>query len=265
MGGGWWIPPIVIVDCGEASWTGFRRCSHRVTGTGRLFESVEPGRRMNVMNRRGKVFALSAAAVGVVVFVVAGIAAQDWFVEQWYLRRLRTTKDWVLPAERLGDLGSVKAIAYFLDELGTLSAESIGRRRESQDWSRDDDDRFAGCHYALGVMAERMGFEPFTRCLIGILSDRSRDPTARAMAMRVLSQKSWTSPRALEEALIDALRDPSSLIRANAMRALGELIPRPRKAIPVLNELLNDPDTIVRESAAEAIKKIQDTTDEAPR
>ena len=63
------------------------------TGRGRLFAAADPASTIIPMKPRGKLFALSTAAVGLVVLVAAGIAAKDRIREEWYLRNLRFGDD----------------------------------------------------------------------------------------------------------------------------------------------------------------------------
>ena len=65
---------------------------------------------MAAMAKRGKLVALSITVVGVLVLAVAGFAAKDRILEEWYLRRLSGTDDEAAAAvERLGAIGSVCA------------------------------------------------------------------------------------------------------------------------------------------------------------
>ena len=58
-------------------------------------------------------------------------------------------------------------------------------------------------------------------------------------------------------AMIDALRDPSVVIRREAVWALGEIRSAETAVIDTLNETLHDSDQYVRGLSAEALRKIQ--------
>jgi HEAT repeat protein len=62
--------------------------------------------------RRGKALAFWMAVFGLAVLVVAGITFRKRITEEYYLRRLATgdPDDQVAAAERLGELGSVRAV-----------------------------------------------------------------------------------------------------------------------------------------------------------
>ena len=84
------------------------------------------------LRRRGRIFALSTAAVGVVALVAAGIGARDWIRERWYWfqfegsdaeRRLQ----W---AEKLSEVGSPRAAPWLLEELLRDYAAELERQRQ---------------------------------------------------------------------------------------------------------------------------------------
>ena len=66
------------------------------------------------MTRRGKRFALSTAAVGLVILVAAGFAAKGWVMEEYYIHLLRSTDDEIrlVAAEALAGHGTVVAIKF---------------------------------------------------------------------------------------------------------------------------------------------------------
>ena len=53
-------------------------------------------------------------------------------------------------------------------------------------------------------------------------------------------------------------------VRSSAAGALGKIGPLAKEAVPALKKALEDDDAGVREAAAEALRKIQRSTDETP-
>ncbi len=74
---------------------------------------------MVIVNRRGKLVALSTAAVGIVVMVAAGIAANDRIREEWWLWRLSVgdPDEEAGAAQELGRLRSVRAVPLLVAAL----------------------------------------------------------------------------------------------------------------------------------------------------
>ena len=89
------------------------------------------------VNSRGKVIALSTAAVGLVVLVAAGIAAKDRMREEWYLWKLEKSGYRNVEHEaaiQLGELGSAKVVPILFKKVkqwGDLSfaEEPLARMR----------------------------------------------------------------------------------------------------------------------------------------
>ncbi len=74
---------------------------------------------MICMAKRGKIFALSTVAVGVVVLVAAGIAAKERIREEWYLWKLEwgNPDEQVASMEKLGEMRSVRAVKPLVAKL----------------------------------------------------------------------------------------------------------------------------------------------------
>lgn len=82
-------------------------------------------------SHHGKVFALSTAAVGVVVFVAAGIAAKDRIREQWYLNQLQigSEPEKLEAVNRLGEMRSARAVPILFQELRRAAGASYAGRK----------------------------------------------------------------------------------------------------------------------------------------
>ena len=61
---------------------------------------------------RGRLLAFSTAMLGLMVLVAAGMAARDWMLEEWYLRKLENgdEKQQFVAAQKLGEMGSERAV-----------------------------------------------------------------------------------------------------------------------------------------------------------
>ena len=57
--------------------------------------------------------------------------------------------------------------------------------------------------------------------------------------------------------LIEKLKDPDEEVRQNAAKALGEIGPEAKAAIPALREALKDDYKAVRKAAEDALKEIE--------
>ncbi len=64
-------------------------------------------------------------------------------------------------------------------------------------------------------------------------------------------------------ALIEALRDPDTMVRVQAARSLARMGPTGSDAVPALIEALHDPDDLVREHAARALGQMGPAASEA--
>jgi len=79
------------------------------------------------MKHRGKVIALSTAAVGVAVLVVTAVAARGYVVGQYYIRELRSPDEAVRlrAAEALGEMRSTRAVPHLIRLLEQEKRERV--------------------------------------------------------------------------------------------------------------------------------------------
>ena len=88
------------------------------------------------MRRRGKIIALSSAAVGIVVLVAAGVVGKDWMREEYYAWRL----SWGNAAEkqqsagRLLELNPNRAITVICREVGEIIDSDLDCAQMLMNW-----------------------------------------------------------------------------------------------------------------------------------
>ena len=79
---------------------------------------------------RGKLVAWYSVTLAVVVLAACGFVFRDAFVEEWYIRRLRSgdEKEVEAAAEKLVEVGSVRAVPYLLEAFADHSSGSSTRK-----------------------------------------------------------------------------------------------------------------------------------------
>jgi HEAT repeat protein len=190
------------------------------------------------MTPRGKAIALSTAAVGLVVLVMAGIVAKDRILEEWYLHKLRLGDDQekLYAAEKLAEIKSVSAVPALL---GCLRVELHGRSTAYSQWT-------------LGEQACRLQ-ESLARIGKPALPDllRAVGNEDAFVAFVAASSLEWVYYQ----------KKPSGIGGPGCRVNLNWCID------PVVRFLRDDEKQTkeVRQTAAEALKKIEGTRDERKR
>jgi HEAT repeat protein len=108
--------------------------------------------------------------------------------------------------------------------------------------------RFVSCVLNLLLPSEK---QEARRVLIAVVVDQSLEVSIRYQALYELGQSGGDEVPAV---LMAALRDPASIMRQGAARALGNL--REKAAVELLGETLSDPDISVRSFALQALARI---------
>src|SRR5262245_47371781 len=83
--------------------------------------------RMIVMERRGKILALSTGVVGFAVMGVAGLGAKGWIAEQYYICWLRSSREEtrLKAVEVLADVQSIRAVPHLIELLQKEPREKV--------------------------------------------------------------------------------------------------------------------------------------------
>ncbi len=78
------------------------------------------------MTGKGKRLTHLTISLGIVVLLVAGYAFKDKAVEQWYIWKLESEDEAirVAAADKLADIGSVKAVPHLIQAIETMEGES---------------------------------------------------------------------------------------------------------------------------------------------
>jgi HEAT repeat protein len=189
------------------------------------------------MRPRGNAIALSITALGLVVLVAAGIASKDRIFEAWYLHKLKIGDDRekLYAAEKLAENQSVRAVPTLLD---CLRVELRGRSAAYSQWTLG---KQAWC---LQESLARIG-KPALPDLLRALGNEDA-----FVAFMAASSLEWVYYQ----------KKPSGIggqWRGNLRWCID----------PVVRFLRDDEKQTeqVRQAAAEALKKIQGTQDEAQR
>ena len=187
---------------------------------------------------RGKLLALSTAAVSVVVLVTAGFAAKDWILEEWRIHELKTgmVQEQACAATRLGELRSVRAIPFLFRAFG-----EVGRRLDAPPDVEPEED-------AVWYPLDERGVD---------LSSLNSDWALWTACLRSLHEIASETRPGVEQALLQALRDESVAVRAYSCDLLGSMKRPPKEVMSGLQEALQDSDRSVRRAAGHALKKIQ--------
>lgn len=239
--------------------------------------------------RKGRAIALSTAAMGLLVLVAAGILSKDRIVEKWYLWRLETgdpgEKERAL--EILANVGSEESYLRMIEHvrsdvpvtgisdsplatprmLGWLKVvHEIGirigdsRKRAAMLWYMKDPQgqertrvAFAGT-VIRAVTPREVLFSGRPRPLI-------MEPTPSAQAVQEFME---AKPAAIE-VLTQALASQDRLCKGEAAFGLSLCGPEALGAVPVLKRVIADANEQVSSAAADALKRIQGTHDEAQR
>jgi HEAT repeat protein len=86
---------------------------------------------------------------------------------------------------------------------------------------------------------------------------KAADEAVRIKAANQLGALRGEEARQAAPALVEALKDPGSQVRAASARALGSLGAEARPAVPALTKALKDSDDQVRALAGEALEQIK--------
>ncbi len=210
----------------------------RVTGRGHRFEFVEGARRMNAMNRRGKIFALSTAAVGVLVLLAAGIAGKDRIREEWWIHRLQAgnAEEQVYAVMRLEELRSVRAIPHLFRVFGEVTR----RWSAPPDVEPEEDAVWHPLHERrTSLGSENSPWDLWNACILA------------------LHEIAVEAPPGVEQALLQALCNDAVVVRAYSCDLLGSMRLPPKGVVSALQRALHDEDRSVRRAAGHALKKIQ--------
>ena len=209
-------------------------------------------------------------AVGSLVLVVAGFAAKDKAVEQWYLRKLRSenSDEQRTAIQKLGEMRSASAVPMLVELFRDQNTRlSFGR----------DDLRLREALMAIG--------EPAVPYLIELTRDRR--PAIRSAAWTVLGEVGLVAiPHLLEDfdqadekdrvqlledlgranlnrgevpfELIQACGDASPRVREAAISAVATVAPESNGTMETLVTALEDEDGMVRYAAAVRLARLSD-------
>ena len=224
------------------------------------------------MMHKGKRSTYLTVGIGLVVLVIAGLAAKDALVESYWLSRLDSddASDRSIAAERLGRLRSIRAIPKLIENFrrptafyskdksaGINALISIGRPAVPDlvaAFKQEDSMVRAGAEIVLG----RIG-PPAVPALLAALKDQDEDfRSSAAVAFALMGQDELLDPEAesVIPALIAALADENARVRAFSAAALGNFTPPAIEAVPALARLLEDEDEMVRRNAEAALKRM---------
>jgi len=211
------------------------RCPARhATGRGRRFAGAAPASTMADVNRRGKIVAMSTVVVGVVVLVAAGIVGKDRIREEWWIYKLQSGEpdDQVRAAKRLGDLASFRAMPVLFYVLAETSSK-------------------------IGVSVECSESRQAHLCRFSSNAQEEKEDTELwEESLRSIFKVARVAPAESKPSLLQAIRDPSPVIRAFVCDLLQSAANR-GYAEELVFVLIENTDPEVRKLARYTLKRIQ--------
>jgi hypothetical protein len=221
-----------------AAWLGGGRVDGKFDGTGkegkergRLFATSPPTSTMIAMKPRGKIVAFSTAAVGLVVLAGVAVARKESILERWYLWRLESEEleDRVHAAEKLGELGSAKAVPLLIRSVARWGDLSIIEK-------------------SIPKMGN-MGLKPVIRVLDETPWEQRSGVMEAVVRLRL--------DEAAMPTLIESSKHRNLHVRWVTAMLLGDLGAAAKNAVGPLQEALTDSDPDVAKCAKDALEKIQ--------
>lgn len=184
------------------------------------------------------------------VLVGTGFSTSDWWVEQWCVWKLGSDSfpDRFRAAEKLGELRSTKAIPKLVALLQEVP-EHLDAAREVWGIRSPPGSRMGDVWKAIG--------SPAVPALAEALRDSRDQP---GYWRRLACYSLWeTGDDAAVEPLMELLDDRYTCLRLVAIRALGEMGPAARRAIPALEAAAVREKGTLRSAVDSAIHRIRES------
>lgn len=203
------------------------------------------------MKRRDRFLTLTIVAIGLAVLVGAGIASKDRVLEEWWIHKLKNgaEKERMAAAERLADMGSVRAIPVIAQ---LLQSHQGGMRRDL-------------CDVLNRILLSRETYRELwlgetAPVLVGLLRDP--EPQVVETALFALGRIGF---RGTEETALPAVMKFANdqnygwSIRYSALVALGAVESQSTAAASVLREIAEavEENPLARYRARESLRKLQ--------
>jgi hypothetical protein len=188
-------------------------------------------------SKKAKYLTLFLGALGVAVALIWLVTARDYFLESWYLRRLRSPRvaDQMTAIRVLGDVGAERSMAA----LAWMAPDDL---------FLDQGERSQVMGTALDQIIERHR-KWVARALVNAF--KAGSPEQRAVASRILVRIG----RDAVPVLMSFLQEEDCHVRWGAVEALGRLGPDAADAVRALEEL-RARDLYVRDVAEWALGRI---------
>ncbi len=231
------------------------------------------------MTSKGKRLTYLTIALGVLVLLVAGYAAKDKAVEQWYIWKLESEdeQERKLAAEKLGEMGSVRAVPSLMLQIEQLEAKystrfgyavsgwprnfQQSRAIHERYWKRYTDQEWEN-NWA-GESLAKIGTPAIPAMIASLKPDQQLTawvtqvflrmrPEALPILLEVMESSEGHvrsqialvlgSFRPLSENIVQALRtglhDHNENVRLSAMFSLGAVGPEAKGSVPELVEIV---------------------------
>lgn len=208
--------------------------------------------------KRGKLFTLTIAALGLAVLVAAGLSMKEAAVERWYLSRLEAPSftERFRAARMLGALRSTRAIPGLVALLRECNEQNAEATKAAEPWSTPG-------LLLVGILGE-IGPPAVPALAQALRETRGSREQWRRQACSALGEIN------AEEAippLIELVEDEDPCVRWIALKMLGAMGPRAHSAVPALTRSIaahGERKSTLRDAAANALKTILATGNAGP-
>ena len=229
------------------------------------------------MTRKGKRLTYLVASLGLLVVLIAGYAFRDKAVEQWYLLKLESEdeEERKVGAEKLGEMGSARAIPQLVQTMGQNLTMMVGRSSYGNlsylaRITPVGDESAAASFGAVGSIAKSRGRNAVPYLLSALDECQGREPETKGVGGKDVKELEYQlvimALASIGDDAVDAAphliafleEDPPTMSKVATIVALGKLDPRGKTVVPTVVAALNNEkeDFGVRCAAADTLGKI---------